>query len=335
MKILLSHSTPFFLAHGGLQTQIEQTKAALEAIGVEVEYVRWWDEHQTGDIIQYFGRPSVTTLRMAHEKGIKVVLSELLTGQGSRPAWKHWCYRWAMKSLGVLLPSIYSSHLATAVYGSADGIIALTSWEGHLMEYLFGANPAKVKVVPNGVEKPFFDEPPRERGKWLICTATVTERKRVLELAEAAAVAQTPLWIIGKPYSEEDDYYHRFQQAVKHNPTWIRYEGPINDRQQMARIYREARGFVLMSTMESLSLSALEAAACKCPLLLSDLPWARTTFGRSAEYCPITSPSKTATYLRRFYDAAPTITPSLQPATWIDIAQQLKKIYEELLSTSR
>ena len=38
--------------------------------------------------------------------------------------------------------------------------------------------------------------------------------------------------------------------------------------------------------MESLSLSALEAAACGCPVLLSDLPWARTVFGQSALVLP-------------------------------------------------
>ena len=59
--------------------------------------------------------------------------------------------------------------------------------------------------------------------------------------------------------------------------------------------YREARGFVLLSAMESLSLSALEAAACECPLFLSDLPWARsscTTSRARPTWClPASQPS--------------------------------------------
>ena len=43
MKVLIDHQLPFLLAHGGLQIQIEQTKAALEKIGIEVEYLRFWD----------------------------------------------------------------------------------------------------------------------------------------------------------------------------------------------------------------------------------------------------------------------------------------------------
>src|SRR6185503_2412225 len=106
-----------------------------------------------------------------------------------------------------------------------------------------------------------------ERGRWLVCTAIITERKRVLELAQAALHAQTPIWIIGKPYSETDPYFQEFLALAKTHPEVIRYEGAISDRQRLAQIYREARGFVLLSKWESLSLSALEAAACGCPVL--------------------------------------------------------------------
>ena len=102
----------------------------------------------------------------------------------------------------------------------------------------------------------------------------------------------------------------------------------------MAQAYREARGFVLLSAMESLSLSALEASACECPLLLSDLPWAKTVFKESVSYCPIAGVAQTAAALRRFYDAAPTLTSAAKPPSWLDIARQLKSLYEGLLRTS-
>ena len=56
MKILFNCPLPFALAHGGMQTQIEQTQAALIALGLEVEPLRWWDATQSGDLIHYFGR---------------------------------------------------------------------------------------------------------------------------------------------------------------------------------------------------------------------------------------------------------------------------------------
>lgn len=204
------------------------------------------------------------------------------------------------------------------------------------MNYLFKAPPEKLHVVPNGVEETFLQSRAVPRGPWLVCTVTITERKRIVELAEAAVRAQTPLWIIGKAYSDSDPYALRFFQLARQHPKILRFEGPINDRSQLAAIYREARGFVLLSAMESLSLSALEAAACECPLLLSDLPWARTVFKESVSYCPIMPDAeKTAAILRRFYDAAPSLKPPATPLTWVKVAEQLKSVYESLLNISR
>ncbi len=211
-----------------------------------------------------------------------------------------------------VLPGTFAARMAWDSYRLADACIALTPWEAHLMNYLFGAPKERVHVVPNGVEDVFLNSARAARGPWLVCTATIVERKRVLELAEAAVIARTPLWIIGKPYSDSDPYAQKFFALAKQQPQIIRYEGAIQDRALLARIYREARGFVLLSAMESLSLSALEAAACECPLLLSDLPWARSSFGGHASYCPVVGPERAAVFLRKFYDEAPSLKAAAQ-----------------------
>ena len=56
MKVLINCHVPFMLAHGGVQTQIEQISAALEKLGVSVEPLRWWDGNQSGDILHDVGR---------------------------------------------------------------------------------------------------------------------------------------------------------------------------------------------------------------------------------------------------------------------------------------
>ena len=77
MHILFDHSNPFLLAHGGLQIQIEQTRAALLEAGAHVDYLRWWDPGQTADLIHFFGRPHPSYIDQAHKKGLPVVFSEL------------------------------------------------------------------------------------------------------------------------------------------------------------------------------------------------------------------------------------------------------------------
>ncbi len=336
MKVIFNCHLPFMLTHGGAQVQIEQTKAALEKIGVTVEPLRWWDDTQRGDVLQHFGRVPTNILRAAQRKGMKVILADLLTEAGSRSRARLKLQKVGQRILARVLPAsmVMSFHWDSFVL--ADACIALTPWEAYLMTELFHAPPSRVHVVPNGVEEVFLNSRRAERGPWLVCTAVITERKRVLELAEAAVQAQTPLWVIGKPYAESDPYGGRFLEFARQHPQLIRYEGPILDRAKLAQVYREARGFVLLSTIESLSLSALEAAACECPLLLGDLPWARTVFSQNASYCPIpASRNRTAESLRKFYDQAPSLKAPPKPVTWLDVARQLKDIYASLLKTSR
>ena len=332
MKVLFDHHTPFALAHGGFQHQLAETKTALERTGIETDHVRWWDDRQTADIIHFFGRPAADYITFAHGKGCKVVVAELLTATGSRTGFRLALQKGSIALSRKLLPSTFASRLAWDSYRLADACIALTDWEAHLMHYLFGAPRERIHVVPNGVEDVFFDSPKRDRGSRLVCTATIAARKRVLELAQAAVEAKTPLWIIGKAYAENDPYAARFFEFAKRHPEVIRYEGAISDRRRLAEVYREAKGFVLLSSMESLSLSALEAAACDCPLLLSDLPWARATFKESAAYCPITSVAQTAVVLKRFYEAPSASAASFKPMSWPDVARRLEKIYQQVLA---
>lgn len=327
MKVLFDHHSPFFLAHGGFQTQIEQTKAALEQIGIEVEYVRWWDDTQTGDVIHYFGRPSGGYIHFAHQKGMKVVIAELHSGLGSRGAKARFAQRGLMNACQWLLPASFLAKLAWEAYHDADAFIALTSWEGFLMQNMFHARKEKIYVVPNGVEEIFFEKPAGivTRQDYLVCTATITERKRVLELAEAAVLAKTPVIIAGKPYSESDPYYLRFLEVVRTHPSVIRFYGAVQNRTELVQLYRQARGFVLLSTMESLSLSALEAAACGCPLLLTDLPWSRSVFGQEASYCPVAGVKATAVNLRQF--VAEPHAASFRPLQWKEVGEMLRRIY--------
>jgi glycosyltransferase involved in cell wall biosynthesis len=335
MRVLLDHPNPFLLAHGGFQIQIEQIFRALKEVGVDADFLRWWDDTQSADVIHYFGRPPMAYLSAAHKKGIKVVLNQLLTGLGSRKPLVIQAEKAAINLGRYLLPPMLSNRFAWDSFRHSDACIANTEWEAHLMRHVFGASPDNVHVVPNGVEEVFLRSSASPRGQWLICTAIITERKRVFELAQAAVLARTPLWIIGKPYASSDPYAEQFTRLVGTNRELLRFEGAISDRAQLAKAYREARGFVLLSTMETRSLAAEEAAACECPLLLSDLPWANSVFGPHAAYCPIASPPRTASYLRAFYDAAPSVIPAPKPLSWPEVGRQFAAVYSRLLKTSR
>ena len=331
MRVLLDHNEPFLLAHGGLQVQIERTKAALESAGFEAEYLRWWDPSQRGDLIHFFGRANPSHIDFAHGKGIKYVMQELLTSQGSRSV-AHLRFQGAAnRLLRKALPSNYRLPLRWDSYQKADAIIAITDWEAWIMGALFDAPPQRIRVVPNAVADVFFRRDPKPSSDHLICVATITERKRVLELAQAAALAKTPLKVIGKPYTDSDPYFLRFLETVRTSQGIVEYLGAIRESEQLARRLQEARGFVLPSTMETQSLAALEAAAAGLPLLLTGLPWAQVTFGNGATYLPQCSGTLFAEHLKRFLERAPHLPAPPKPPTWEDVADKLIGIYGSAL----
>jgi glycosyltransferase involved in cell wall biosynthesis len=333
MKILIDHHESFMLAHGGLQIQIERTAEALRSHGLDVEWSRWWDEGQKGDIIHFFGRPNPGQVAFAQAKGICYVMQELLTSQGSRSEMHLRLQGLANMFLRKVLPANYRLPLRWDSYHMADAIIAITPWEAWIMRTLFQAPEERLHVVPNGVDEIFFRaiDDTTTRGDYLVCVATITERKRVVELVEAANLAKTPLKVIGKPYAIDDPYYRRFLEAVQLSAGLVEYLGAIEDRVALSKIYREARGFVLPSAMETQSLAALEAAASGCPLLLSDLPWARQTFGETATYVPICFGAHFKVLLQKFYNQAALLPAPKLPATWSEVAGRQLNIYKVVL----
>ena len=330
MKVALDCHVPFFLAHGGMQIQIEQTLQALQGIGIEATPLRWWEESFSPQVVHFFGKPSLSYAGWVRQKKIRLVVADLLTAQGSRNFLQRFPFQ-VLCFLDRFCGGKIRQRLGWAVYDAADCCVCLTPWEASLVRSMYGAQRARVEVVPNGVEEVFLRR--REgsgRANHLVTTVTITPRKRVRELVEAAALAQVKVRIIGKPYQHDDPYHLQFLESVKKAQPWVEYRGPITDRSQLAEEYRQAKGFVLLSAMESQSLSALEAAACGCPLLLSDLPWARVSFGNQASYCPLAPARQTAPFLRQFLDHAASAPIPRDILSWRQVAQKLAALYEEL-----
>jgi glycosyltransferase involved in cell wall biosynthesis len=331
VKVLIDHNFPFLLAHGGLQIQIERTKDALEQHGVEVDYLRWFDDTQRGDIIHFFGRAAPVHIRFAQGKGMKYVMSDLLTGQGSRSAGLLRLQGMFNRCFEAAMPRVFRDMPRWSAYREADAVLAVTPYEAGLMKLLFRADPERLHVVTVGIDEVFFAASDEPKEDYLVSTATIHPRKRNLETAQAAVAAGVRIVFTGKPYAEDDPYFLSFRRLVEANPSLLTYLGFLPSRADLAGVYRRARGFVLLSAMESLSASALEAVAAGCPLLLSDLPWARETFGGKATYCAAWSPEGMAGALHDFAASAPGLPRPSLPPTWLEVGGQILSVYRAIM----
>jgi glycosyltransferase involved in cell wall biosynthesis len=331
VKVLFQNMTPFAWAHGGFQTQVEETKLALERRGIEVEWLRWWDEKQTGDLIHHFGTPPVSHLRLAKTQGIPSVVTQLFTATCNRSRLQLTVQGLVTRSL-MRLPGGIINQMNWPSYRAADKVVVGLEAECRVLRTVFGVPDALIARVPLGLHPDFLQAKPGLRDQpYLITTGTITDRKRSIELAQMARAAQVPILFVGKPYSATDAYGREFARLV--DQRFVLHRDHVADRAQLIDLLRGSRGFVIYSRFENWCLSAHEAAACGLPLLVPDQPWSRERFGSQAHYLyPKSNPGNVAR-LRAFYEAGVTLpAPAVKLYSWDEAAEKLEACYRSLLT---
>jgi glycosyltransferase involved in cell wall biosynthesis len=336
MKVLFSQSLPFFLAHGGTQTFVESLLRELPALTVEIEPVRWWDETQQGDIIHFVGRPSFDHVRLAQQKGFKVVMTEFLDQPASRHRLtlfaQRLCIQFARNAL-----TEFTGRLAWDAYRQLDAMIYAVPHEWETAKYLFNANPARGFVIPHGIEPAALAalRQPADEADYLISIATIAPRKNTHLLAAAAKLAQVPVLFVGKPYADDDPYFEQFMSTVDNQ--YVRYAGFVSNEEKYGYL-RRARGFALLSQFESGCIAVYEAAAAGLPLFLSDLPWAAKAYvnAKNSRFVTPRAREHVAKELADFYGSAHRLPETTFPLlSWREVAERYRAIYEKILGERR
>ena len=333
MKVLFCHPLPFSLAHGGAQTVTQSLMRVLPELGVEVEPLKWWDEQQRGDIIHYITRPPIADVRMAHKKGLKVVVTEFLDAPASRNAVQLFVQRIIILAARKLAGG-FTERLAWDVYREADALVYAVPREWAVARYLFGAPAGRGHIIGHGLDAGAIQalSRPAPEEDYLLSIASIAPRKNSTLLAQAARLSQTPVLFIGKPYSESDIYFQQFKQLV--DGKWVRYAGFVTEEEKRAFLVR-ARGFVLLSRFESGCVAVYEAAAAGLPLLLSDLPWATSAYphGPRLQFQKLGGAKSVAAGLSAFYKTARRTpgTMTFPVPDWKEIGRKYLAVYEKVL----
>ncbi len=328
MKVLFNCHIPFMLAHGGMQVQLEQTKAALEKIGVETDYLEWWNERQAGDVLHHFATVPADLVRRAQNKGWSVANTILLSQTCNRP-------RGALLLRQVLIrmaraaPLPHSLQQRWCAFQLCDRVFVSLEAEKQVLVRLYAVPKNRVRVVPLGLSELLLKAEPASRtGDYLISHGTIAPVKNTVELAQLALEAKVPVLFVGKPFAAGNSYWEQFRQLV--DSKYVRYLEHVASESQMVGLLQRARGFVLKSHFENWSLATHEAAACGLPVLLPDLPWSRERFGTQARYFPKKGFARSAATLRNFYlESTRLPPPKVRLFGWREVAEILRDAYGE------
>lgn len=155
----------------------------------------------------------------------------------------------------------------------ADRVIAVSRYTKDLLERLYGADPAKVAAIHNGIDPSGFEgETPakgREDGTVLFLSRLARQKGPLHFLAAAKKVLeirpQTGFVIAGKGDMLGECIDYTLQNGIADR---VRFMGYVPDDERTTT-YRQNQVYVLPSVSEPFGISALEAMAAGTPTIVS------------------------------------------------------------------
>ncbi|HEX3784369.1 MAG TPA: glycosyltransferase family 4 protein [Pseudonocardiaceae bacterium] len=238
--------------------------------------------------------------------------------------------------LGWLLPR-YKRLVFGAVLRAAAGVIVLTTAQARFVESTYRVPAARTFVVPNGVADEYFlPVRPRSVGPLrLLFVGRLSPQKNVARLLHALAKARLPIVLDvvgdGELRSELGDLARRL------GLTGVTFHGRCDGAELVAR-YRAADAFVLPSNKEGMPLAALEAMAAGLPVIATRVPGNEELLA-GVGLLVEPEPSALADALDLVAGdedlrgrLAAGSAEAARRYTWAVVAEQVAKVYREVLS---
>lgn len=245
----------------------------------------------------------------------------------------------------------------TEVIGCSDVILASCTAEASQLTQLYGADPARIEIVPPGVDHAFFS-PGDQRGARaalslgehpvLLFVGRIQPLKGVdVAIRTLAAVAHPDAVLLvvgGASGVEGQEEVERVQKlaadlGVADRIRWV----PPQPHHLLSTYYRAADVCLVPSRSESFGLVALEAAACGTPVVAAAVGGLRTIVAHGGTGFLVNGrdPAVFAHYTEELLDS-PTLAAELSVAaarrakgyTWSTTAARLRRLHSDLEARS-
>jgi glycosyltransferase involved in cell wall biosynthesis len=333
-----------FQSPGGGENQLVQTGRYLEARGLPIRpFVPWTDRIDRASLLHLFGmsREGLQLARVARAKGVPVVLSPicwiepramaaLATDQLGR--WANQA-KWRLKAVIPRFPTWRRDLLR-----SADVILPNSIAEGEQLVRWFGADPARIRPVPNGVEERFAHADPANfraihgPSDFILYVGRIEPRKNVLGLVEGLKATGLPLVVIGDALPGYEGYAADCKRAGVGFTRWlprVDHDDPL-----LESAYAAARVLALPSWFETPGLVALEAAMAGTAVVVTPHGCTHEYFGDRVGYARPDRPEEIARALLDAWKSGPDPTLSAHVEAhypWSEVARLTAEAYEQVI----
>jgi glycosyltransferase involved in cell wall biosynthesis len=283
MRVGILSYPMLFQRDGSLQVQVRETINALNRLPplpgrgqLEAELVDPFRSRLDDyDLVHVFAAVNGNhrIVEAAVELKVPVVLSALVSPGWNRSSGTR--ARIADRVLGNLTAwDVQTSYAQTRqALHLASLVVALCESEKQAIRNAFLINPAKVRVLPNGIRPHFFEADPalfRSRtaisGQFALMVGAVSPYKNQLGMAQALSEMALPFVVIGEAQERDTDYLRRLRAV----PGVICLGSLRQQERMLASAYAAATVFVLPSQGEVVPSTVLEALAAGTPVVMTD-----------------------------------------------------------------
>jgi glycosyltransferase involved in cell wall biosynthesis len=280
---------------GGPRTQILQTKRGLEELGMKVSLFETGQDLTKIDLLHLFGA-NIGTYHLAreiHKLGIPMVVSSIYYTRHSAPFVRSILA--ADSIVRKFARGTWTDYgIVAEICRWANVVLPNTKKEAKLLQKGLGISSEKIIVVPNGVDKRFYESAPtlftQQYGieNFVLNVGHVgPERKNVLKLIRALERINAPAVIIGR--KEDNEYGRKCLEEAKKNPRLLMLDNIPNDSPLLASAYAACDVFALPSQFETPGIAALEAGLAGAKIVITKYGGTEEYFGSHAEYVEPTS----------------------------------------------
>lgn len=344
---------------GGDVQQMQETAAALTALGVEVVLNPALSAAYGGfDLVHLFNTTRINETwqqyRAACRAGRPVVISTIWHSMAEMQRhyeWHHGVPVFPMWTYSALREAYYARRSGfplamRSVWGyrrcqrdavaGADAVLPNSAAELGFLEAELGVKARRAFVIPNGFNVALaaghYDAARPRRG--VVCAGRIEPRKnpvRVIAAFRQLARPALPLDFYGALNEGHAKYVTAFQQALE--PGRIEYRGKV-DSNALYRAFGAAEVVVLASNFETTGLVGLEALACGAKVVVSDSPYTREYFRDAAFYCDPYSEDSIAEAIRQAIVAPCRPRPAwLDDFTWDQAGRSTLEAYRSVIES--
>lgn len=222
---------------------------------------------------------------------------------------------------------------------SALRVITVSQFsKGEIVKY-YGIDAKSIHVVSSAVANQFHIEEDRKlkAKKYFLAVSSLNYRKNFLAVLEAFDIfdkqkKDISLFIVGD--LNNSNFKTIDIEHYKKNPR-VLFLGRISD-EQLVKYYSNALAFIFPSIYEGFGIPPLEAQACGCPVLASDIPPHHEVIGESGLFCNPNNPNDLASGMCKILDKSEVLKinglKNTKRFSYKQSAEQIHKIIEECLN---